>query len=260
MNQERDDEGGREEGRVIYSRAPVEDEGEASSEGAVAAVAAGGVAPSVTRRKRFAPTLVPLLLGFALLLALMLILGSLSIQSLHGVSGEVLDLERQYAARLGLMLRLRVGVTKLNNEARARSEAEAQGRFVPPLALRLSNAQREVTELVPLFERSTLAGTETGRAFARNLAAFLEVTADLNRYSLEGYERFQVVDRQLDELLRTASAEQKQIIRRSEELEANAANRIWLLTLLTALVGSLVAAGTIWIAQRRFRETQGSRS
>ena len=73
-----------------------------------------------------APAITPLVIGFTLLLALISILGYLSVQRMNDVSNTVISLEQQHTARLRLLLSLRLAVTKLNNEARRREELEAR--------------------------------------------------------------------------------------------------------------------------------------
>ncbi len=70
------------------------------------------------------------------------------------VSVAVLGLEQQHAAKLSLLLKLRLAVTKLNNEARARADSEARRELRPPFDLRLNRAQDELKELMPELERA----------------------------------------------------------------------------------------------------------
>src|ERR1051325_11374390 len=83
-------------------------------------------------RKELSPALVPLIVGFLLLLILIGVLGFLSMRRMEQVGRNVLDLEEQHNARSGLILKVRLAVTKLNNEARARSESDARRELRPP--------------------------------------------------------------------------------------------------------------------------------
>ena len=109
--------------------------------------------------RQAAPALMPLLIGFALLLALVLGLGALSIRQLDDVSSQVLDMERQYAARLSFLLKLRVSASTLNNEARVRAQGRARNEIMPPFELRLGNARSEMNKLLPQMERSHIPVT-----------------------------------------------------------------------------------------------------
>ena len=70
-----------------------------------------------------------------MLLALILTLGYLSVRRMDDVSFRVLDLEHQHAAKLDRLMNLRLGLTKLNNEARVRQEADARRELKPPFDL-----------------------------------------------------------------------------------------------------------------------------
>src|SRR3954471_920901 len=90
----------------------------------------------VTLAKHLAPTLKTAIVGFALLLALILLLGYLSVRKLDEVGRKILDDERRHTLILNFALGLRLNSTKLDNEARAR------GRKLNP----------EAEETRPLFE------------------------------------------------------------------------------------------------------------
>ncbi|MGH9881026.1 MAG: histidine kinase dimerization/phospho-acceptor domain-containing protein, partial [Pyrinomonadaceae bacterium] len=96
------------------------------------------------------------------------------------------------------------------------------------------------------------------KAFRADLQSFVEITEDLRRYSLEGFSKFSAVDKELDALLAKSAPEQEEIIAQSTALEELAARQIRLWTVLALLVGGIVAAGTIWEVQRRFRQMRRS--
>ena len=201
---------------------------------------------------QLAPAIMPLIIGFLILLVLILVLGIVSGRRMDEVGGAVLGLEEQHAAKFSLLLKLRLAVTKLDNEARGRAEAEARRELRPPLDLRLSNAREETNKLLREFERPPLANDETWRHFRGDLERYVEVTEDLRRYSLEGFEKFSIVDAELNAMLDQSGQEQNEIFHRSESIEQNAARSIRLWNIAVLIVGALVAAGTIWEVQRRF--------
>jgi signal transduction histidine kinase len=207
--------------------------------------------------RQLAPAIMPLIVGFLLLLILIFVLGFLSVRRMDEVSVAVLDLEQQHAAKLGLLLNLRLAVTKLNNEARARSESEARGELRPPIDIRLQTAQDEMSRLLEQLERP-LIDDPTWQRFRNDLKAYIEVTKDLRRYSLEGFEKFSTVDMELDTLLRKSAEEQDDIFHHSETIEQNAAQSIRTWSVIALIVGALVAAGTIWEVQRRFGQMRRS--
>lgn len=239
--------------RALYGRLRP-DQGKRAGRGAARKRAA-----SPDQSATIAPTLTPLLIGFALLLALVVGLGAWSVRRLNDVSERVLDLERHRASKVNLLLGLREALTKLNNEARARAEAEVRGALLPPFSSQLRRSRREVSEqLLPRFERLPLAQTEKGREFNRSVQEFLETTGNLDQFSLKGFERFRTVDAMLNEFLREAYPEQENVERQSEELQGGASRDILRLTLMALVIGALVAAGTVWEVQRRFRQVRRS--
>ncbi|MCA1605135.1 MAG: hypothetical protein LC775_06620, partial [Acidobacteria bacterium] len=118
--------------------------------------------------------------------------------------------------------------------------------------LRLNMAQDETSELLAQLERPPLANDPTWHKFRRDLASYITVTEDLRRYSLEGFDKFRVVDTELNALLDQSGQEQVEVFRQSEIVEQNAARSIRSWSVIALIVGALVAAGTIWEVQRRF--------
>jgi signal transduction histidine kinase len=210
------------------------------------------------RLRGIAPALIPLIGGFTILLVLIFILGLLSVRRMDEVSVAVMSLEQSHAARLSLLLKLRLAVTKLNNEARARAESESRDELRPPFDLRLSNAQDEMNQLVRLLERPPLKADPTWQKFRTDLATYIEVTEDLRRYSLEGFEKFDVVDKELNALLNRSGEDQVEVFRQSEMIEQNAARSIRSWSTIALIFGAFVAAGTAWEVQRRFGQMQRS--
>src|SRR5207244_6941667 len=93
------------EGQVVYRRV----------------VPADQVSPR--REPRLDPALLPLIVGFAVLLLLILLIGNLSVRHLEETSRNSLRLEQSYAARASLLLHFRVALTLLDNQARNRMQA-----------------------------------------------------------------------------------------------------------------------------------------
>ena len=115
------------------------------------------------RLGEIAPAITPLIIGFLLLLALISMLGWWSVLQMDSVSSYAHDLEIQHSARLSLLLNLRLAITKLDNEARARQQAEARRELGPLIDVRLGNAREEVKELLPILDRPPLADEPSWR-------------------------------------------------------------------------------------------------
>ena len=233
--------------RVVYRRPD-------SPENAAAATPGAG---SIWTRE-LSPAIIPLIIGFLLLLVLIVVLGLLSVRRLDEVGRAVLNMEQQHAAKLSLLLKLRLAVTRLDNEARARAEADARGGLKPPFEVRLNTARGEVKDLLPELERPSLVSDPAWNRFRTDLAAYVEATKDLQRYSLEGFGEFRVVDTELNQLLAESNQEQIDIFYKSEGIEQQAAQSIRNWSLIALIFGGLVAAGTIWEIQRRFGQMRRS--
>lgn len=204
------------------------------------------------------PAIIPLIVGFVLLLVLIVALGMLSVRRMNEVGRAVLDLEQQHAAKLSLLLKLRLAVTRLDNEARARAQADARGELKSPFDIRLSAARTEVSDLLRQLESPALASDPIWNQFRNDLTDYVAVTEDLHRYSLEGFQKFGVVDTTVNRLLDESNQQQIEVFHKSEVIELAAEHSIRNWSLIVLIVGALVAAGTIWELQRRFGEMRHS--
>ncbi|HKO60348.1 MAG TPA: ATP-binding protein [Pyrinomonadaceae bacterium] len=231
---------------VVYRRADItETESErAASEGG----------PGNFWTRDLAPAVTPVVIGFTLLLILISVLGLLSVRRMDEVRIKVLSLQQEHANRLNLLLQLRLALTRLNNEARARAESESRDELRPPFDMRLTTARDEFSRLLPQFDG--LRTDHSWEPFRKDLANYLAVTEDLRRYSLEGFSAFKSVDSQLNTLLQQATRQHAQVSTEAESYQQEAARSIRLWTIIALIAGGLVAAGTIWEIQRRFKELQ----
>src|ERR1044071_9202352 len=147
---------------------------------------AGRTEPSRSRgpnQPRFDPTLMPLLVGCALLVLFVIVLGNLSVRRVEDTSREVLILEQQYTARADLLLQLRNSLTRLDNEARKKDEARTRKELRPPFDMRLSTQRSELTGLIPALERPPLSQIPNWQTFHRDLTTYIETTRDATNYS-----------------------------------------------------------------------------
>jgi signal transduction histidine kinase len=245
------------DGEVVYRRLPVAD-GEARGDEQQGRKKPEPRAAAALRK--LAPSLRPIVVGFALLLVLVFLLGYLSARQLEDVSAGVFDLQNRQAAKVNTLLELRTAITKLDNEARVRARiGEPEGTVQPPFALRLRNARDEVNDRVQRFNHLSLAQTERGINFRRELASYLEATDDSEVYRQQGFDRFARVDASLDAILGEATgAEQEEITRRTDELQRVAKRKVHWLWASALIIGLLVAGGSIREVQRRFREVRKS--
>src|SRR5215510_7759684 len=112
------------EGEVVYRRVTTARQARPKSRG--------------PNEPRFDPTLMPLLIGCALLLLFVMVLGNLSVNRVEDTSRQVLTLEQQYNARADFLLQVRNALTRLDNEARKKDEARTRKELRPPFDMRLA--------------------------------------------------------------------------------------------------------------------------
>jgi signal transduction histidine kinase len=237
----------KDEGRVVYSR-PGEDGGGRPS--ALRRALAGGPYDSLWQ------TLVPLLVGFAVLVALVFGLGLLSVARIRDVTFGAKDEDRRLAATSNTLLNLRLALSRLDTEARLRGRLEAGtgGVMLPPTDLRLRNARGEVETLLAEFDAVPLASAAKKRDAHERVVAYVNITKDLREYSLSGFTAARDLDDRLRSLMSDVTDERARLDQQRfetlREAQAGIRFRMW----LAALVGLLVATATILEVWRRFRQ------
>jgi signal transduction histidine kinase len=231
----------RSEGQVVYRR-----------------VGPLGDGRQVRRESHFDPALLPLAIGFAVLLILILLLGNLSVRRVEDTSRAALTLEQMYAARASLLLQFRVALTTLDLESRNRMQADARHELRPPFDLRLDTARGHISDLLPLLDHPPLSDLPEWKKFREELAGYLDIVRDRDRYSQEGFTSFRDVDTDLNTLIEQSRIEEQQIYGQAQAMQLAATRSIRIWNTIALLTGLLIAAGTIWEVQRRFRQTKQS--
>jgi len=200
----------------------------------------------------------PLVVGFLILLGLISALGLLSVGKMDDVAYRARDLTSRNSAQLSLLLELRLAITKLDNEARARQQAESRNELGPPFDLKLNSARDDVRDKFTNLDRPPLSDNGTWQEFKEHLQLYIIVTQDLRRYSLEGFAGFRTVTKDITELQTALQAEQQQTFEEVQRVQSQARRSIRLWSVIALLFGALVATGTVWQVQRHFRDMRRS--
>jgi signal transduction histidine kinase len=221
------------------------------------------VRTALSSLRGFAPALVPLIVGFLLLLVLIYALGFLSLRKMSDVTFRAQDVSSQRIARLNLLFDLRLKVTQLDNEARLRARTESgsdqqRRELMPPFEFNLNNARAEVAEALERLEGPPLSEEPVWNELRNELQSYLQSTMDARNYSLEGFERFRKVLGKINELFAREQQYQEKIDGEAQRVRDESRKSILKWISLALLVGALVAIGTIWQVQRQFREMQQS--
>ena len=209
-------------------------------------------------RRALLRAITPLIIGFLLLLVLIAGLGLRSAAQMENVGTNARELALGYSARLNLLSELRLKLTKLDNEARSRHNAESRRELVSPFEVRLNNAREEVAGVVRQLERPPLSDQQAWKNLHNDLQQYLKATAEIRTYSADGFASFVKVDQQLSAMLKTTQNEQDKIYAGVADLQRAARKSIRWWTMIALGAGALVAFGTIWQVQRQFWKMRGS--
>ncbi|MBC7911710.1 MAG: hypothetical protein H7Y30_14490, partial [Pyrinomonadaceae bacterium] len=242
-----------EEGEVVYRRLPADEQDAVEGGQAKSAAAARAQA-----ERKYAPTLKPLAVGFALLLGIVFGFGIVSVRELEKVESGTSILLLQHTEKVRLFLSLHAAASRLDNEARARGAAESRREFMPPVEGRLRDARGELEKLLPRLDRPPFTQHENWRTLRRQLVDLIETTRDPENYSLNGYARFRDIDRQLEAIDADLDREQAEVNQQSEALESQSSKRVRRWWVVALLVAALVIFATVWEVQRRYRHEQQS--
>jgi signal transduction histidine kinase len=221
------------------------------------------VRSALSSLRGYAPALIPLIIGFLLLLGLIYGLGYLSLRKMSDVTFRARDVSNQRIARLNLLFDLRLKVTQLDNEARLRARtesgtAEERREFLPPFEGRLNDARAQVAEALRRLEGPPLSEEKAWNELHSELQLYIQSTMDAKNYSLKGFAGFRKVLGKIQQLFEAEQQFQQKIDGEAQQVRDEARKSIIKLILLALLVGALFAIGTIWQVQRQFREMQHS--
>jgi PAS domain S-box-containing protein len=246
----------KEDGRVVYSRRE-----EAEGEGSARAKAdnAGEFAVALMHDSLWR-TLLPLFVGFALLVGLVFGLGYSSAGGLEDVRFSTQREERALGETQNILLNLRLQLSRLDTEARIRGRIEAgtQGVMLPPTDLRLRNERDALVKLLPEFDRLPLRDADAKQRARQLLDKYVADTTDLRAYSLDGYADFRDLDEQLRSLMKGVDDQRYTIEEQRDDALRQTQRKLRLLMWLAAATALLVAGVTFLEVWRRFRQMRRS--
>jgi signal transduction histidine kinase len=226
-----------------------------------------GSTPERTERRRgYAPAIAPLVIGFLLLLGLILALGLRSANEVSQVGSRSRQLNLEYATRLDRLLDLRLKLMVLDNEARSRAILESRRELKSPFDVRLDKARDDVSQALTILgpppqsddAKKRKEQEEGWNTLKADVQEYIDTTQELRNYSLNGFPTFVKAADDLNTASNDAR-ERFQDIDNQMLTVQRASNRSiigWIVIAL--LVGTLVAAGTIWQMQRHVRDLRRS--
>ena len=240
------------EGRVVYSR-PGGEGGVSearSAAGPPGGAAAGGAYGALWQ------TLVPLFVGFMLLVGLVLGLGYKSAGKVSDITYGAKNEYLRLSTMSDTLLNMRLALSRLDTEARmrARLEAGTGNVMLPPSDLRLRTERGEAERLLAEVDLLSISDRAKKQEVHDLAVDYIATTRDLKAYSLGGYGKQRDLDLKLRELMSDLSVERTRLEdKRSETLRA-AQRDIKFLMWLATLTGLVVATATFLEVWRRFRQ------
>ena len=241
----------RDGGRVVYSRPEGEGGGGEARPVAAAARPSGGGAYGAPWQ-----TLVPLSVGFALLVGLVIGLGYKSAGKVSDVTYGTRDEFLRLTTMSDTLLNLRLALSRLDTEARmrARAEAGAERVILPPSDLRLRNERGEFEKLLAEFDGMPFPDPSKKRDVHDLAVDYAATTRDPTAYSLEGFQKNRDLDLKLRGLMSDLSGERTRLEDRRRDALTEAQRDIKSLMWVAALTGLVVAAAAMLEVWRRFRQ------
>ncbi|MFL6257527.1 MAG: two-component system sensor histidine kinase NtrB [Pyrinomonadaceae bacterium] len=238
------------EGRVVYSR-PGGAGGEDDARSVVltprGAAGAGGA---------LWQTLVPLSVGFVLLVGLVFGLGYKSAGKVSDVTYGAKAEFMRLSTMSDTLLNMRLALSRLDTEARmrARLEAGTGNVMLPPSDLRLRTERGEFENMLAEFDLLPIRDRAKKQDVHDRVVDYVATTRDLKAYSLEGFGKQRDLDLKLRELMSDLSEERTRLEDQRSETLRVAQREIMTWMWLAALTGLVVATATFLEVWRRFRQ------
>ena len=212
------------------------------------------------RARGYAPAIMPLIVGFLLLLAVILVLGLHSATQLDNVASDARIRTQAYSTRLSNLLNLRLRLTELNNEARLRDAAEARRELMPPLEVKLAGARNDARDALDTLGEPP-PGEQDGKDWnelKETVRSYLEITKDRKLYNQKGFDHFSKVEISFNKVFPNMQERYNKVGEEMAAVHFNAKQSIRTRILIALFVGALVATGTIWQVQRHFSDMRRS--
>ncbi len=242
-------------GRVVYHRL-----GGAEGEGHARSTGEGKEGAAEAGQRSLWQAIVPLLLGFAMLVALVIGLGLLSDDKLEAISVETSQDERRLSSMFGNLLNLQLALSKLNTEARIRARVDSgtEGVLQPPTDVRVRRAREEVESLLKTYDALPLSDEGKKLEVRRRIEQYIETTKDLEKYSDDGFELNRDLELDLASFFKDVTERRMELDQRRLDALRDARREIRFLMWLAALTGLVVATATFLEVLRRFRQMRRS--
>ena len=208
-------------------------------------------------KRAYSRAIIPLVIGFLLLLGLISVLGWRSAKQMEQLGENARELVSQISLRQTLLSDLRLKMGQVDSEARVRHTVIQRG-ISPPFSFKLDNARDELNQAITALDRTAAFRDPDWSKLRTNLQAYVQLSKDVQRYSVDGHDVFVRVNADIDKLFLQLQNLQNKTIQETFEKQQTARKSILTWGLLALGAGALVAAGTIWQVQRHFWQMRRS--
>jgi signal transduction histidine kinase len=209
-------------------------------------------------KRAYSRAILPLVIGFLLLLGLISALGWRSAKRMEQVGENARDLASQTSVSQKLLSDLRLKTSQVDTEARVRHTAISQRGLAPPFSFRLDTARDDLNETLALLNRTPDTADLQWSKLRADLQQYVDLSKDVQLYSIRGHDQFVVVNGDIDTIFGELQQLQLKNVEKTLEDQRTARQSILTWSLLALGAGALVAAGTIWQVQRHFWQMRRS--
>lgn len=209
-------------------------------------------------RRNLTPSFVPLVIGFAVLLAIVATLGVLSENEIQKIKDEATTLQFEQTEKFAFYYDVRGAFQDLDTEARIRAAGRQSGDLMPPFELKLNNARNKMRDLFPAFNRMRYQSEEWQNLRVR-LEDFLKATENLDSWETDGFAVSRDIEnKNLDAVEKKIKSEQSNVNEKVASMTTYASNRVRTLWISALGIGLVVVTVMLLEVQRRYKQTQRS--
>ena len=209
-------------------------------------------------KRAFLRAIIPLIIGFLLLLALISVLGWRSANQMEQVGNNASSQISQYFNKQNLLVELRLKLSRLDNELRIRHTAISQKGLVPPFDFKIDTARDDLKATIAILDANPVFKDPDWTNLRTDLERYMRSTQDIQVYSVKGHDQFDTVLGDIARLFAQLQTLQEAVNAQVLNSQKNARRSILLWTLLALSAGALVAAATFWQVQRHFWKMRSS--
>ncbi|HKS10706.1 MAG TPA: ATP-binding protein [Pyrinomonadaceae bacterium] len=209
-------------------------------------------------RRAFLRAIMPLIIGFLLLLGLISVLGWRSANQMEQVRNLSSDLTQQYFNRQNLLIDLRLKLSRVDYEIRIRNTALSQKGLAPPFNLNVDTARDDLKTSISVLDRNPIFQDPDWTQLRANLDRYVWLSQNINLYSVEGRDLFDAVNKDIGLLFEQLNKLREVDSRKAQQAQQRARQSILTWTLIALGAGALVAGGTFWQVQRHFWQMRSS--